>query len=73
MDFSTDFEEFKKKVEKAYAKIWGKRCEIKDLDEFPDLSIDSRSRCPSCHAYDLLDKNIEQLYIDTQKWFSKER
>lgn len=69
-----DFEVFKKKVEKAYAKIWGKRCEVKDLDDFPELKTDpANSRCACCYAYELLDKNLDNLWADTQKWFGEER
>jgi len=66
-----DFEAFKKKVEKAYAKIWGKRCAPKDTEEFDDLTPDSRCAC--CYAYELLDKNIQNLWDDTQRWFGRER
>lgn len=69
-----DFDKFRQKTEKAYAKTWGKRCEIKDLEDFPELKNDPvNSRCPCCYAYELLDKNIDNLYADIQKWFGEER
>lgn len=69
-----DFKVFRKAVEKAYSKIWGVRCETLDLDDFPELMDDpASSRCPACYAYELLDKSIDQLWADTQKWFGEER
>jgi len=69
-----DFEVFKRKVEKAYSKIWGKRCEVLDLEDFPELKDSPvSSRCACCYAYELLDKNIKNLWADTQKWFGEER
>ena len=71
-----DFEKFRQKVEKAYTKIWGPRCIVKDTEDFPDLLTADpakTSRCACCYAYELLDKHIEGLWADTQEWFGEER
>lgn len=56
--------QLKKRLEKALQKDFGKRCETKDIEDFPDLldNPDKTSRCPVCVAYEKLDAFVDDLW-----------
>lgn len=57
-----EYKKLKKTVEASFKKIWGPRCEVYDLDEWPDLKkANEDERCSVCRAYDKLDIFVEDL------------
>lgn len=52
-----EYLELKKKTEKLILNSWGRRCKLKDYEEFPDLLTDTSesSRCPACLVWDKFD------------------
>jgi hypothetical protein len=56
-----EYKKLKKEIEKSFAKIWGKRCASKDIDDFPDLKRKPEQRCATCSAYDKLDLFLKDL------------
>jgi uncharacterized protein (UPF0335 family) len=56
-----EYKQLKKDIEKSFSKIWGKRCEIKDVKQFPDLKKKPEERCMTCRAYDMLDIFMDSL------------
>lgn len=57
--------ELKKELAKVVAKAFGKRCKVKDYEDFPEMVGDPlANRCPTCLAYEKLDAFVEDLLGD---------
>lgn len=56
-----EYKKLKKEIEKSFSKVWGDRCDVKDITEFPDLKHKPEERCATCRAYDMLDIFIDAL------------
>lgn len=56
-----EYKKLKKEIETAFKKVWGPRCETKDLKDFPDLKNKPESRCMTCVSYEKLDNFMADL------------
>lgn len=45
-------------------KDYGKRCELKDTEDFPELEGQKEGRCPNCIVYEYTDELEAELDLD---------
>lgn len=63
-----DFSELKKHILYVMEEYYGPRCEITDIEEFPELDPlfavgdPDAGRCPTCLVYEKFDKFWGELY-----------
>jgi hypothetical protein len=55
---ANEVEKLQRRLEKALSKTFGKRCEIKDIEDFPELKNPKNGRCPVCVVYEELDQFV---------------
>lgn len=59
------YEKAKQSLLRLIEKDYGKPCETKDTDDFPEMKDDPGwGRCPVCIVYERLDKLLETLDLE---------
>lgn len=54
------------KIEKRLKKLFGRRCETRDIEDFPRLK--GNGRCPVCESYEVVDEYVAQKVEEKLKY-----